>query len=178
MPFGKGNPCKPFYIGPNQLSLRKIIPMLQVSVLRAQPEDVKRRLAIKQFKQPELVDTVIALDDERKRLQLEFDNAQARVNAASKEIGKHMAQGNKEAAEALKAEVAALKPTLEPLKEQMATVEKQLHDTLLMLPNLPVAEVPEGKTPEDNVVVREGGTSVTLPANAKPHWDLVQQYRF
>ncbi len=176
MPFGKGNPCKPFYIGPNQLSLRKIIPMLQVSVLRAQPEDVKRRLAIKQFKQPELVDTVIALDDERKRLQLEFDNAQARVNAASKEIGKHMAQGNKEAAEALKAEVAALKPTLEPLKEQMATVEKQLHDTLLMLPNLPVAEVPEGKTPEDNVVVREGGTSVTLPANAKPHWDLVQQY--
>lgn len=150
--------------------------MLQVSVLKAQTDEVKRRLAVKQFKQPELVDQVIALDDERKRLQLEFDNTQSKVNAASKEIGKLMSQGNKDAAEAAKAEVAALKVSLDPLKEGMAQVEKQLLDVLLQLPNLPVAEVPEGKSPEDNVVVREGGKTASLPANAKPHWDLVQQY--
>lgn len=150
--------------------------MLQVSVLKAQPDEVKRRLAVKQFKQPELVDQVIALDDERKRLQLEFDNTQSKVNAASKEIGMLMSQGNKDAAEAAKAEVAALKVNLEPLKDGMAQVEKQLLDVLLQLPNLPAAEVPEGKTPNDNIVVREGGKKASLPANAKPHWDLVQQY--
>src|ERR1700741_2081091 len=105
--------------------------MLQVSVLRSNTAEVKKRLAVKHFNQPELVDAIIALDDERKRLQAEFDNTQAKVNAASKEIGKMMAQGNKEAAESIKADVANWKSTLEPLKEQMAKVEKELQDTLV-----------------------------------------------
>jgi seryl-tRNA synthetase len=150
--------------------------MLQVSVLRANPEEVKKRLIKKHFKQPELVDTIISLDDERKRIQLDFDTTQASINAASKEIGKLMAQGNKEAAEAMKAEVATLKSGLEPLKEKMAVTEQTLLDTLLQLPNLPAAEVPEGRTPEENVVVREGNIHPSLPAGAQPHWDLTKKY--
>ncbi len=150
--------------------------MLQVSVLRNNTADVKKRLAVKHFNQPELVDTIIGLDDERKRLQAEFDNTQAKVNAASKEIGKMMAQGNKEAAESVKADVANWKATLEPLKEQMAKVEKELQDTLVILPNLPSPQVPEGRTPEENVVVREGGIKPSLSAGAVPHWDLIKQY--
>ena len=150
--------------------------MLQVSVLRSNPEEVKKRLAIKHFKQPELVDTIIALDDERKKLQLDFDTTQSKLNAASKEIGKLMGQGNKEAAETMKAEVAGLKTSLEPLKEQMQVVEQKLLDTLLQLPNLPTAEVPEGRTPEENVVVREGGQKPTLHKGAQPHWDLTKKY--
>jgi seryl-tRNA synthetase len=150
--------------------------MLQVSVLRNNTADVKKRLAVKNFNQPELVDTIIALDDERKRLQAEFDNTQAKVNTASKEIGKMMAQGNKEGAESIKADVASWKATLEPLKEQMAKVEKELQDTLVILPNLPSPLVPEGKTPEENVVVREGGIKPSLTAGAVPHWDLIKQY--
>lgn len=73
----------------------KSILMLQVSVLRNDTAEVKRRLAVKHFKQPELVDTIIQLDGERKRLQAEFDNTQSKVNTASKEIGKLMAQGQK-----------------------------------------------------------------------------------
>jgi seryl-tRNA synthetase len=112
-------------ITPQKLSLPQIeLIMLQVSVLRNNTEDVKKRLAVKHFAQPELVDTIIALDDERKRLQAEFDNTQARVNAASKEIGKMMAQGNKEGAESIKTDVGNWKAMLEPLKEQMAKVEK------------------------------------------------------
>ncbi|MCV4754071.1 hypothetical protein OFC37_31905, partial [Escherichia coli] len=87
-------------------------------------EEVKRRLSVKHFNQPQLVDTIIALDDQRKKLQADFDTTQAKVNSASKEIGKLMAQGNKEGAEALKLDVASWKATLEPLKEQMASVEK------------------------------------------------------
>lgn len=150
--------------------------MLQVSVLRGNPEEVKRRLAVKQFNQPQLVDTIIALDDQRKKLQADFDTTQAKVNSASKEIGKLMAQGNKEGAEALKLDVASWKATLEPLKEQMASVEKELQDTIVLLPNLPSPQVPEGRTPEENVVVREGGVKPQLPEKAVPHWDLIKQY--
>jgi len=150
--------------------------MLQVSVLRANPEEVKKKLTKKHFKQPELVDTIISLDDERKKLQLDFDTTQASINAASKEIGKLMGQGNKEAAETMKTEVASLKSGLEPLKEKMAATEHALLDTLLQLPNLPAIEVPEGRTPEENVVVREGGNKPNLPQGAQPHWDLTKKY--
>jgi seryl-tRNA synthetase len=150
--------------------------MLQVHVLRNNPSEVKKRLAVKQFKQLELVDLIVSLDDDRKRLQNEFDQTQAKVNAASKEIGKLMAQGNKEAAEVTKADVAAWKATLEPLKEQMAKVENDLQSNLVLLPNLPYEQVPEGKTPEENVVVREGGKKPVLYAGAVPHWDLIKTY--
>lgn len=150
--------------------------MLQVSVLRNNTEEVKRRLAVKHFNQPQLVDAIIALDDQRKKLQADFDTTQAKVNSASKEIGKLMAQGNKEGAEALKLDVASWKATLEPLKEQMASVEKELQDTIVILPNLPSPQVPEGRTPEENVVVREGGLKPQLPEKAVPHWDLIKQY--
>jgi seryl-tRNA synthetase len=150
--------------------------MLQVQVLRNNTEEVKQKLAKKQFKQPELVDLIISLDDERKRLQNEFDQTQAKVNAASKEIGKFMAQGNKEAAEATKTDVASWKAALEPLKEQMTKVEEELQAKLVVLPNLPAAEVPEGKTPEENEVVREGGQKPALYEGAVPHWDLIKQY--
>lgn len=135
------------------------------------------RLAVKNFFQTELVDEVIALDDERKKLQADFDSTQARVNSASKEIGNLMRQGQKEGAETLKAEVASLKVGIEPLKVKMANVEKGLLDKLLLIPNLPALEVPKGKTPEDNVVVREGGVKPTLAEGALPHWELTTKYK-
>lgn len=150
--------------------------MLLLQVLRGNTDEVKRRLAVKQFKQPELVDTIIALDDSRKKLQAEFDTTQARVNAASKEIGMLMGQGKKDEAEAQKAAVGEWKNTLEPLKEKMAEVERSLHTALVQLPNLPAAKVPEGKSPEENIVVREGGALPSLPEGALPHWDLIKQY--
>ncbi len=73
--------------------------MLQLQVLRQNPQAVKERLAVKNFAELQLVDTIIALDDERKKLQLEFDNNQAKVNSTSKEIGGLMTKGQKEEAE-------------------------------------------------------------------------------
>jgi len=151
--------------------------MLQVSVLRNNPEWVKERLAVKHFKQPELVDEIIKLDDERKSLQVSYDNTQASINAASKEIGKLMGQGKKEEAEAAKAEVANYKAQVSGFLEQLAAVEKLLQDTLVQLPNLPAQEVPIGRTPEENVVVREGGNKPNLPEGAVPHWDLLDKYK-
>ncbi len=151
--------------------------MLQVSYIRQHRALVLERLAIKNFKENNLLDEVIQLDDERKRLQNEFDTNQAKLNSASKEIGGLMRTGDKAGADALKEEVAAIKITLDPLKQQMQEVEKQLHDKLVMLPNLPAPEVPKGKTPEENVVVREGGEKPTLHAGAQPHWELTTKYK-
>ena len=150
--------------------------MLQVNVLRQKPEWVKERLAVKNFKQPELVDAIIALDDERKKLQAEFDNTQASINSSSKEIGKLMGQGKKEEAETMKQQVAGFKIQVAGLNEKMTEVEKELHDKLVTLPNLPGAQVPPGKTPEENEVVRQGGTIPTLYDGAVPHWDLITKY--
>ena len=150
--------------------------MLQLQILRQNPQEVKDKLAIKNFAELQLVDIIIALDDERKKLQLEFDNNQAKVNSVSKEIGALMAKGKKEEAEAKKIEVASLKLLLQPISEKLAAVEKQLQDELVKLPNLPSDQVPVGKTPADNIVVREGGTKPQLPAGAVPHWDLIKKY--
>ena len=150
--------------------------MLQVNLLRQDPEKAKERLVLKQFKQPELVDEIIALDDERKKLQAAFDNAQAKINASSKEIGKLMGQGKKDEAEEMKKTVAASKTEVASLNDQINENEKILFDKLVQLPNLPSAQVPAGKTPEDNVVMREGGIKPDLHSNAQPHWELAKKY--
>ena len=153
-----------------------LIAMLQLQVLRQNPEWVKERLAVKHFGETGLVDTIISLDDQRKKLQLEFDTNQAKVNSASKEIGQLMAKGQKDEAEAKKQEVSSLKSTLQPISDNLAVIEKQLHDELVKLPNIPSGKVPAGKVAADNVVVKEGGSKPTLAAGAVPHWDLIKQY--
>ncbi len=150
--------------------------MLQVNFLRQNTELAKKKLAIKHFAHLNLVDEVIAIDDQRKQLQASFDDIQSKVNAASKEIGGHMAKGEKDKAETLKNEVAAWKLQIDPLKEQMAAVETHLQQVIVQFPNLPHDLVPLGKTPEENEVVREGGASPTLHAGAEAHWDLIKKY--
>jgi seryl-tRNA synthetase len=151
-----------------------ISTMLQVGFIRQHTELVKQRLAIKNFKQPELVDELIRWDDKRKQYQLEQEEIQAKINAASKEIGQHMAKGDKQKADEIKLSVAAWKSQLAPDKLQEA--EKNIEAILYLLPNLPSGKVPAGKTPEDNIVVREGGSKPTLYAGALPHWDLTAKY--
>jgi seryl-tRNA synthetase len=150
--------------------------MLQVAYIRQHAAQVKERLAVKNFRELQLVDEIVALDDDRKKYQLEFDTTQAKVNSTSKEIGQLMAKGQKEEAEAKKQEVAVLKTSLQPINDKLAETEKRLHDALVTLPNLPSEKVPAGKTPEDNVVVREGGNKPSLHATAVPHWDLAKKY--
>jgi seryl-tRNA synthetase len=150
--------------------------MLQVNVLRNNPDWVKERLTVKNFKQLELVDEIVALDDDRKKVQSEYDNTQAKVNAASKEIGKLMVQGKKEEAELMKQEVASNKNSISVLSDQLNAIEKSLQDKIILLPNLPAAIVPLGKTPEENVVAKEGGIKPNLHADAVPHWDLIKKY--
>ena len=148
--------------------------MLQTAFIRQNLELVKQRLLIKHFKQPELVDELLLWDDKRKQYQQELEELQAKINTASKEIGQLMAKGQKEEAEQKKADVASWKQQQDAGK--LTEAEKNIEAILYLLPNLPADKVPPGKTPDDNMVVREGGNKPSLPGGALPHWDLAKKY--
>ena len=150
--------------------------MLQLAFIRQNRDLVKERLAVKHFADVNLVDQIIELDEQRRKTQLENDELAAKVNAASKEIGMLMGKGQKEEAEAKKAEVAQYKESSKNIADQLSTLEQQVNELLVRLPNLPSTLVPVGKTAEDNVNVKESGDESVLPANAKPHWELIEQY--
>jgi seryl-tRNA synthetase len=151
--------------------------MLQLAFIRQNTELVKERLVLRNFAEMDLVDKIVGLDDQRKRLQFESDTTQSKLNALAKEIGVLMSKGQKDNADAQRREVAGLKASLQPISEQLTAVEMQLNDILIRLPNLPAAFVPPGKSPADNLTIREGGQKPALPAGALPHWDLAKKYQ-
>jgi seryl-tRNA synthetase len=150
--------------------------MLQIGFIRQNKELVKERLGLRNFGDLMLVDKVVELDEQVRKLKVESETLQADMNAASKAIGQLMAKGEKETAEQKKVQVTNQKSAIQQLNDQLTVTEKQLHDEIIKLPNLPHKSVPAGKTPEDNEVVREGGAKPALPANAVPHWDLIKKY--
>ena len=123
--------------------------MLNIQLLRSDADFVKNRLKVKNFKDLALVDSILLIDEERRKIQFENDEYLSKINAASKEIGKLMATGDKEGAEKMKVDVAGYKEFTKTLSEKLADLEKQQHDELVLLPNLPA-----------------------LYDGAVPHWDL------
>src|ERR1700749_1100130 len=150
--------------------------MLQVSYIRDNREKVLERLAVKNFKQPELVDEVIQLDNDRRQTQNRMDNVSAEANAAAKQVGELMRTGKKDDAEGVKAKTGSLKEEIKKLNEQLNSVEEELQQKLVLLPNLPHSSVPKGLTPEENEIAFENGNKPELPANALPHWELAAKY--
>lgn len=150
--------------------------MLQINFIRQNRELVKERLSVKHFANPGLVDELLSADEEIRKLKTVTESLQASMNAASKEIGMLMGKGEKDKAEAKKQEVAELKGQLAEKSTALAELEEIFAKQLITFPNLPHSSVPKGKTPAENEVVREGGNMPTLPADAKPHWELIKDY--
>jgi seryl-tRNA synthetase len=150
--------------------------MLQVQFLRNNKEEVLERLKVKHFQALDLVDKVIALDEERRSIKADMELLLSKMNSASKEIGQMMASGQKEQAEAKKQEVSEWKEKSKQLGETLANLEEQQKNALLTMPNLPHKSVPLGKKPEDNEVVRTGNEIPVLYEGALPHWELVEKY--
>lgn len=148
--------------------------MLQIPVIRQNPDFVKERLAHKYFKQPELIDELLQWDDKRKHLQTERDNLQSAVNKASKEIGMLMSKGEKDAANILKQNVAAWKEAMN--NTELDEAAEKVQAILYQLPNLPAADVPTGRSPEENEVVRSHGNIPQLMLDAQCHWDILKKY--
>ena len=151
--------------------------MLQIQVLRQQTAWVKERLAVKNFASIGLVNEILEMDEAIRQLKIDTETSQAAQNAAAKKIGSFMAAGDKEAAELIKQEVAELKQAIGSDKEKLSALEKSFEEKLVLLPNLPNEKVPLGKLPEDNETVSTGGIIPELYEGAKPHWDLIKEYK-
>lgn len=150
--------------------------MLPIQLFRQDKDRIIAGLQKKNFKELDLVDKVIALDESRRNLQLESDTLAASLNSAAKSIGQLMGQGKREEAEQLKTEVAQNKDRAKELVQRLNELENELKEAVLKLPNLPHVSVPVGKTPEDNEVVRTGGTTPDLSSQKMPHWEIAAKY--
>lgn len=150
--------------------------MIQIAYLRENKSEVINRLSIKNFDATQLADEILEVDEQRRNLQKELDAVLSYQNLLAKEVGEFFKRGLPHEAQEAKEKSVALKDTAKELGDKMTEAEKRMNDLLVRLPNMPHTSVPKGKTPEDNEVLFCVKEIPTLPENAKPHWELTNQY--
>lgn len=150
--------------------------MLTLKTINENPELVIKKLEKKHFDGKEIIGKVLEIDQLRKKTQTTLDASLAESNTLSKHIGQLMKEGKKSEAEAAKSRVAEMKGENKILEDALKQAEQELYELLVLIPNLPSDEVPEGKTAEDNVVEKTGGTIPELGEDALPHWELAKKY--
>lgn len=151
--------------------------MLTLKLITDETERVLRGLEKKHFNgAKEAIDNVLAIDKRRRETQQLSDKTKQEAKQLAAQIGMLMKQGKKEEAEEAKAKVATLKQTDKELQEALDNAEKELTTLLCTIPNIANDDVPEGKTAEDNVVVKEGGVIPELGDDAQCHWDICKKY--
>jgi seryl-tRNA synthetase len=147
--------------------------MLDLSIIRSNPDAVKAAITNKRTGDPAAVDAVLRLDTDWRASVTELQETKARANALAKQIGELMRQGKNDAAQSIIAENGQLKESAKVLEAQTREQETALTAALLDLPNIPHKSVPVGATPDDNVVVFEHGVIPSFDFDARPHWDLL-----
>ncbi len=151
----------------------KIATMLDILLLRKDLDSAIARLETRKKPQAFLnVEAFKALESERKTLQTRTEELQAQRNQLSKQIGMLMGKGDKDGAEAAKAQVAASKTELEASDARLEQIKTELETMLQAVPNLPHESVPVGAGEDDNVVVRTWGTPKTYDFEVKDHVDV------
>lgn len=150
--------------------------MLTLQTIKADPEYVIKRLAVKGFDGKEVINKVLDIDAERRRLQQKTDSDASELKKLASSIGALMKEGKREEAEQAKARVSEIKGDTKTLQDRLAECENEIRNLLLSVPNLPCEAVPEGRSAEDNVVEKTGGPMPDLPEDALPHWDLARKY--
>ena len=144
--------------------------MHDIAFIRANPAAFDAALARRGLEP--LADRIVALDAKKREAATQVQQAQSRRNEASKAIGQAMGQGDKERAEALKAEVAEIKASMPEWEEAETAAGEELKDLLAILPNLPAEDVPEGADEADNVELHSWGTKRDFAFAPKEHADI------
>ena len=150
--------------------------MLTLQFIKADPDFVIKRLAVKGFDGSKVIADVLEIDAERRRLQQKTDSDQSELKKLAASIGALMKEGKREEAEAAKARVAEIKGATASLQDRLAECERRQTELLLTVPNVPCADVPECLTAEVNVVELTGGPMPELGPDALPHWELAKKY--
>ena len=150
--------------------------MLSIAYIRENKEEVLNRLSKRNFRQPELVDEVLDIDQQRRQTQKELDDVLSRSNVLAKEIGILFKEGKKAEADAAKEETSGLKEKSSALNKDLAELEKALHDKLVLLPNVPYHLVKQGYGADDNEEVEHWGEAKAMSEGALPHWELARKH--
>ena len=151
--------------------------MLTLKLISEETERVVKGLEKKHFENAkETIAQVLDIDKKRRESQQKLDKNKQEANQLSKKIGGLMKDKKMDEANEIKAQVADLKKEAKSLQDAMETAEHELTELLCTIPNIPNADVPEGKDASDNVVVKEGGVIPDLPDDALCHWDLCKKY--
>lgn len=150
--------------------------MLTIPYIRENRETVLKGLEIKNFSTPELIDMIIALDNDRRSLQVKTNELQAEMNSLSKEIGMLFKSGEQEKALKLKERTTGLKKELDKKEQEFQEAGARLNELLIQVPNIPHPSVPAGKSDADNKEIRHGGDVPRLAEGSLPHWELAKKY--
>ncbi|MDT7911026.1 MAG: serine--tRNA ligase [Thermocrinis sp.] len=144
--------------------------MLDIELLRKNPEFVKERLRLRKEDYPRLVDEALRLDEERRSILKDLEALRAERNALSKEIGKRKSKGEQTAE--LEGKVKEIKEKIEGLEDKLSEVEEQLKGVMLSIPNIPHQSVPVGKDETENVEVRRWGVPRDFDFEPKAHYEI------
>lgn len=150
--------------------------MLQLNYIRENKELTLERLSIRNIDGNEIIGRILSVDSERKKLQTDLDNNNQEAKSIARQIGELFRDRKQAEAEELKNRTVVLKEKNKEIQEELIKKEKELHDLLCTVPNLPDTSVPRGKSPADNLVAHQEGTIPVLGKDAVPHWDLATRY--
>ncbi len=151
--------------------------MLDIKFVRENPELVKENIR-KKFQEAKLplVDEVIRLDEEARKVQAEADALRSKKNQVSKQIGALMAQGKKEEAAAVKAEVSAFSERLKELEEQEPKLQDEVLKRMMVIPNMIDDSVPIGPDDGSNVENERFGEPVVPDFDVPYHTDIMESF--
>jgi len=145
--------------------------MIPLAILRERPEWVVERLKVKHFDAQAPVNDILAYDKKKRECQKQLDDNYAEQNRIAKNIGILFKEGKREEAENAKLRTSELKESAKVLETNLAEWDEKINSILVLLPNIPHASVPEGKTADDNVEeYRWGDFDKMHPI--LPHWDI------
>jgi seryl-tRNA synthetase len=151
--------------------------MIQLAYIRENKQDVISRLAIKNIDATAAIEEILALDQERRKAQTEVEALLSEQNTLAKQIGELYKSGKKAEADDLKNRSSAIKELSKGYDDKLTKLENDLHNAIVLLPNIPSATVPSGKTPEENEVVFLNEKNMPqLEEGALPHWELTAKY--
>ena len=150
--------------------------MIPLKHLRENKAEIIEGLQKRNFKQTDLLDTLLSLDEKRRKTQTELDKQLAEANQLAKEIGQLFKSGKAEEAQELKARSGELKTSSKTLQESLQATAQEMLEIRYLIPNVPQASVPAGTTEDDNEELERGGKLPNLHEGALPHWELAKKY--
>jgi seryl-tRNA synthetase len=150
--------------------------MLNLRFIQENPELVVSKLKKKHFDASPIVQQITGLSRQKNETQAKADQLKSEMNRISKEIGTLMREGKNAEAETAKNRTTEIKDSIKQLDEVFSRIDQEIFNLQVLLPNLPSDLVPEGNSPEDNLVVKRQGEIPVLPKNSSPHWELAKKY--